>query len=281
MNTISVIIPTYNSQRTIERAINSVLNQKGINELFKIELIICDDCSTDKTREIVSKYPCKIFKNSYNSGGPNWGRNKGIKEATGDYIAFLDHDDEWLPNKIKYQIEVIEKYNQDFAFSANVGQIGIKLNIIDQPDYDLYSSLLSWEIRKTGIYLGSVILKNNNVPLFRHRSVEYEWYIDTSKTRKCVRTIPMVIRHIHDNNLSQKESYRLEDYELLKKLLTKNAIRRKSASLARFYYKIGKYNDARKYFLLGNITIKNIGYYITSFIPVLARLIVKKYNVFG
>jgi glycosyltransferase involved in cell wall biosynthesis len=122
MNTLSVIIPTYNSERTIERAINSVLNQKGINELFKVELLICDDHSTDNTIKIVSKYPCKFFQNNYNSGGPNWGRNKGIKESTGDYIAFLDHDDEWLPDKLINQLNEINK-GYEFIYSRCIKQV--------------------------------------------------------------------------------------------------------------------------------------------------------------
>ena len=122
MKTISVIIPTYNSEKTIKRAIDSVLNQKGINELFKVELLICDDCSTDNTVEIASGYPCIIFHNIHNSGGPNWGRNKGIKEAKGDYIAFLDHDDEWLPDKLLNQLNEINK-GYEFIYSRCIKQM--------------------------------------------------------------------------------------------------------------------------------------------------------------
>lgn len=107
MKTISVIIPAYNSEKTIRRAIESVLMQKGINELFEVEIIVCDDCSTDSTCLIYKDYPVRVFFNDKNSGGPNWGRNKGIMEARGEYIAFLDHDDQFLPWKLKKQIEQI------------------------------------------------------------------------------------------------------------------------------------------------------------------------------
>jgi len=122
MKIVSVIIPTYNSHKTIERAIKSVLNQKGINELFKIELLICDDYSTDDTVEIVKQYPCKIFVNDKNSGGPNWGRNTGIKNATGDYLAFLDHDDEWLSDKILIQLYQINN-GYEFIYSQCIKQV--------------------------------------------------------------------------------------------------------------------------------------------------------------
>jgi glycosyltransferase involved in cell wall biosynthesis len=108
MRKISVIIPTYNSEKTIERAIESVLLQEGIDELFEVEILICDDHSTDSTLIICKDYPCKIFRSDHNTGGPNWGRNTGIESATGDYIAFLDHDDAWLPDKIIKQLKAIE-----------------------------------------------------------------------------------------------------------------------------------------------------------------------------
>ena len=122
MKIISVIIPTYNSEKTIKRAINSVLNQKGIDELFRVELIICDDCSTDNTVSICKQYNCIIYENDRNSGGPNWGRNIGIKKSTGDYVAFLDHDDEWLPDKLLNQLNEINK-GYEFIYSRCIKQV--------------------------------------------------------------------------------------------------------------------------------------------------------------
>jgi glycosyltransferase involved in cell wall biosynthesis len=108
MKKISVIIPTYNSEKTIERAIESVLTQEGINELFEVEILICDDHSTDSTLIICKDYPCKILVNDKHTGGPNAGRNNGIFYATGNLIAFLDHDDQFLPDKLIRQIKQID-----------------------------------------------------------------------------------------------------------------------------------------------------------------------------
>ena len=113
---VSVIIPTYNGEKTIGRAIKSVLNQTAD---CKFEILICDDCSTDKTVEIAMKYNCVILRKKNNSGGPNKGRNKGIKQARGNYIAFLDQDDEWLPDKIKKQLIEI-KNGYEFIYSSNI-----------------------------------------------------------------------------------------------------------------------------------------------------------------
>jgi len=110
MPKVSVIVPCYNSSNFIKRTINSVLFQT-----FKDwELILVDDCSIDNTVEIIEEYVkrdprIKLFKTEKNSGGPAHPKNVGLKEAKGEYIAFLDHDDEWLPEKLEKQLEVFEK----------------------------------------------------------------------------------------------------------------------------------------------------------------------------
>lgn len=105
---LSVIIPTHNGEKTLERAIKSVLNQSIECEK---EILICDDRSIDNTIEIAKKFNCKILINYRKAGGPNAGRNRGIMNAKGDYIAFLDQDDEWLPNKLKIQ------FNEESEFT--------------------------------------------------------------------------------------------------------------------------------------------------------------------
>ena len=106
---IDVIIPTYNGERTIERAINSIQNQK-VPTGVKVNIIICDDCSEDQTTSIAQRMNAhKIYRNKRNSGGPNWGRNMGIKKSKADVIAFLDQDDEWLPDKLEQQIEKLNE----------------------------------------------------------------------------------------------------------------------------------------------------------------------------
>jgi glycosyltransferase involved in cell wall biosynthesis len=119
---VTVVIPTYNSERTIERAIISVLTQEGIENLFKVEILICDDCSTDATRDLCGEYPVTFLRNLKHTGGPNHGRNHGILRAQGDLIAFLDHDDEWLPFKLKEQINEINK-GYEFIYSFYVKRL--------------------------------------------------------------------------------------------------------------------------------------------------------------
>jgi glycosyltransferase involved in cell wall biosynthesis len=103
---VSVIIPTYNRASTLARAIESVLKQTYGN----LELIVVDDSSNDETSGVVSGIAderIKYIKFSKNKGVAA-ARNAGIKESCGDYIAFLDSDDQWLPDKLKLSLEVFK-----------------------------------------------------------------------------------------------------------------------------------------------------------------------------
>ena len=105
---VSVIIPAYNRKHTLKRAIQSVYTQS----LPPFEIIVVDDGSNDGTKKWVKqKYPDIKYIYQKNSGVSS-ARNKGIKIARGDWIALLDSDDEWLPNKLNEQINKI-KLNLD------------------------------------------------------------------------------------------------------------------------------------------------------------------------
>jgi glycosyltransferase involved in cell wall biosynthesis len=102
---LSVVVPTFNRAGIISRAINSVLSQT-----FKAdEIIIVDDGSTDATREIITQnYPMVKYFWKKNKGVSS-ARNFGIKTAKGDWIAFLDSDDEWLPQKLAKEMKSISE----------------------------------------------------------------------------------------------------------------------------------------------------------------------------
>jgi glycosyltransferase involved in cell wall biosynthesis len=101
MPEVSIIIPTFNRREQLQKAIRSVFIQQGI--IF--ELILIDDGSTDGTEQIIRKDfpPVKYFFQP--NQGPAAARNRGIEQAQGKWIAFLDSDDEWLPGKLRAQIE--------------------------------------------------------------------------------------------------------------------------------------------------------------------------------
>lgn len=128
MAEVSIVIPTYNRADLLPRAIGSVLNQT----FEDFELIVVDDGSTDSTRELVEDF-CRAdsrirYIHQENSGSPASPRNVGIRQATGRFIAFLDHDDEWLPAKLERQRSLL------INASATVGFIGCNILIVDSAE---------------------------------------------------------------------------------------------------------------------------------------------------
>ncbi len=105
---ISVVIPAYNASASIAKAIASCMQQT----MQPHEIIVVDDASTDNTCDVVAQYKAvKLLRQSTNQG-PSAARNRGINEATGDVIAFLDSDDTWLPEKLVAIHDVFSKNNE-------------------------------------------------------------------------------------------------------------------------------------------------------------------------
>jgi glycosyltransferase involved in cell wall biosynthesis len=105
MPTVSIIIPTYNRAILVKESIQSVLEQTYTD----YEIIVVDDGSTDNTRETVAAFSDKIIYVYQQNRGRSNARNHGISLAKGNYIAFLDSDDLFLPGKLEKQVEVMEK----------------------------------------------------------------------------------------------------------------------------------------------------------------------------
>jgi len=105
MVTVSVIIPTYNRAALVTKAIDSVLAQTYCD----YEIIVVDDGSTDNTKEVLQPYMDRIHYIYQENAGVSAARNRGIMEAKGQWIAFLDSDDRWLPEKLYIQISAIKK----------------------------------------------------------------------------------------------------------------------------------------------------------------------------
>ena len=119
---VSVIIPTYNNFSFIRRAINSVFNQTWKD----FEIIVVDDGSTDRTRNIIQEFENNIVYLKQENKGPASARNRGLKIAKGKYVVFLDADDEFLPDKLSYQGNFLEEnpsidlvYSSGYRFREN------------------------------------------------------------------------------------------------------------------------------------------------------------------
>ena len=122
---VSIIMPSYNTALYIEKTIQSVLDQTYPNW----ELIIVDDCSTDNTDEVLEKIKdtrIHYLKNEKNSGAAV-SRNKALRESKGQWIAFLDSDDLWMPNKLEKQIRFMEENGYAFSYT-NYEEIDVNGN---------------------------------------------------------------------------------------------------------------------------------------------------------
>jgi glycosyltransferase involved in cell wall biosynthesis len=124
MPIISIIIPAYNAERTILNTIVSVQQQT----FSDFELIVINDGSTDRTLEIlatIEESRLKVF--SYSNGGLPVARNRGIAQATGDYISFIDADDLWTSDKLELQLTALQQQPEAgvaYSWTCNMGEKG-------------------------------------------------------------------------------------------------------------------------------------------------------------
>lgn len=115
MTTVSVVIPTYNRAETLPRAIESAVGQT----LADIEILVVDDASTDDTASVVREWESADSQIEYLAHAKNRGggvaRNTGIEAAEGTYVAFLDSDDEWHPEKLERQVGCLEQRSDEWV----------------------------------------------------------------------------------------------------------------------------------------------------------------------
>ena len=128
---VSIITPSYNSEKFIAETIRSVQNQSYTNW----EMIIVDDCSSDRTESIISDFinddPRISFYQLQKNSGAGVARNQAVDLAKGRYIAFLDSDDLWKPEKLQKQIDFLSLNNAPFSFSFYecIDESGAPLNL--------------------------------------------------------------------------------------------------------------------------------------------------------
>jgi glycosyltransferase involved in cell wall biosynthesis len=120
MPSVSVIIPTYNRASVVVHAVNSVLAQRDICP----ELIVVDDGSTDETRNALAPVIDRIKYIYVENGGVSAARNRGIREASGDWIAFLDSDDLWHPDKLHRQMSCVGDTGAKVCFCVSMAESG-------------------------------------------------------------------------------------------------------------------------------------------------------------
>lgn len=170
---VSVIMPSWNTGKFIAESIQSVIDQTYENW----ELIIVDDCSTDNTDEVVAKFTDKrirYFKNEKNSGAA-LSRNRALREANGEWIAFLDSDDLWSSNKLEHQIKFMNEHGYTLSYTEyeKIDEESKPLNIyVSGPEkvnkhkmynYDYIGQLtMMYSVKEFGLIQIKDIKKNND-----------------------------------------------------------------------------------------------------------------------
>ena len=177
---ISIIMPTYNCGSFIEESVKSVLAQDYKNW----ELIIVDDCSKDNTKEVLAPYLAKYPNIHYTclkkNSGPAVARSEALKQAKGDYVAFLDSDDLWVSKKLSLQLDFMKKNKAFFCatgyelMSENSERKGVALIPPEKTDYDkmlrlscpIGNSTVMYDRRVVGEQVVPAIKKRNDFALW-------------------------------------------------------------------------------------------------------------------
>ena len=171
---VSVIIPVHNGEAFLRETLGSVLRQIHQNW----EALVVNDCSTDNSEAIIEEF-CnidsrfKLLKTASSSGGPAQPRNKGIMAAQGEYVAFLDADDVWYPEKLEIQVACAREAGADLVhckadlindLGSNVGSLdnSFRLKFVQTFLGTRRSYLLF-----NPIVLSSVLIKKSSVTKFR------------------------------------------------------------------------------------------------------------------
>ena len=198
---VSVIIPVHNGEKYLSDTIESVINQSYENW----ELILIDDGSTDKTSSIIDKFVIKekrIKKISldFSSGGPATPRNKGILEAKGKFISFLDADDIWKKEKLKTQVEFIYKEDADMVccgatvINSNSNVVGLLNSFLRFRIINIFFSPSFCLMIFNPVVLSSSLLKKSSSIKFRQecqfQSIE-DWlcWIDMTLKGKTIKVM--------------------------------------------------------------------------------------------
>ena len=254
---VSVIIPSYNRRDTIVMAIHSVQIQTYKN----LEIIVVDDGSTDDTMEIINKIRNQdprlfLFQHEKNKGA-NAARNTGIGKAHGEYIAFLDSDDEWLPNKISKQLNVFNSNsNVDIVFTGYYerGYPSKKISRKWIPSNSTKLSTLYCEnylgTTSSVMYKSSVLRQSNGFNENLPSAQDWDLYLRTVNSDNFYIIEEPLLNHMHPDkgcgnrisgNIQKKIDGLLFILKEVEELVSKGAYSdEKNAILCRLHYKLAK-----------------------------------------
>jgi glycosyltransferase involved in cell wall biosynthesis len=160
---ISVVLPTYNSGRFLAAALDSALAQTYPN----IEVIVINDGSTDDTVEVLARYPGRVRSFTQTNQGVSCARNRGVEKSRGEYIAFLDADDLWDPEKLTKQLPLFR--------TPDTGMVYCGLDYIDEHGLSLGQSTLGaegWVLKEIALLTSPGVPTSGSTPLLRRNCLD-------------------------------------------------------------------------------------------------------------
>lgn len=272
----SIIIPLYNKQNFITRAVNSVLSQSYIN----FELIIVNDGSTDNSLQVVSQIEDKRLRiiNKEN-GGVSSARNQGIDAAHYDWLCFLDADDYWLPNHLQEITFLLHKYPKAKIYSTLIQErTEKKIKIIPNSlpeNFEGYVDHYFQYAKKATVFNSSSVCIDKKalieVGMFDSQLTHGEdldvWFKLLIRYRGVIKTIPTVVYDLISENRAMHSFCSLE-----KHLLSKINIYRNEA-----IYGLNEYID---FFILRNSVPYYFSDYRNNVIPIIST-VKKRKNISG
>lgn len=225
----SVIIPAYNRATTIERSIRSVLKQT----VSDLEVIVVDDCSDDALEEVVQGIDDKRVRyvRLAQRSGACVARNKGIDEAKGDYIAFQDSDDAWLPDKLAMQLKAMEENHADISFCMlQRHYIGENAKVVAWPSHlEQKSDFIDHTVlrRRSCVSTQTIVAKRHVFDNCRFdplvsKGQDYDWSIRASQNYPVYfLAVPLVEQYLQKDSISmsgyekfvESRTYFLEKYK--------------------------------------------------------------------
>ncbi len=155
--TVSVIIPVYNGAGEVRRAIDSALGQKHTD----VEVIVINDGSKDETGSVLAEYGDQIRAINQQNRGLSRTRNNGIALSAGEWVAFLDHDDYWQPDKLSLQLKAAERTGFDVIYTnaGNFGDVARVAELRSEPEAMAEGDLLSQLLLDNFIVVSSVMIR--------------------------------------------------------------------------------------------------------------------------
>ena len=178
---ISVIIPTYNREETIEKSIRSVLTQTYKD----FELLVIDDGSTDNTRLIVESIRDDRIRYYYQeNAGACAARNKGVALSIGEFVAFHDSDDVWKPDKLEKQIRVIKETGADIIFCqmlrCNLEDGTVVIPELEKSGFVTYSEIMVGISTQT-LFMSRSVAENVKFDVDMPRFQDLEWLLRSAR----------------------------------------------------------------------------------------------------